>query len=65
MTFFWRSLGFTEKVYGIGSSIFFIGYALFQVNQSLPLDDTIVYMYRRGQHLEIINAVLIDLFFTV
>ena len=25
------SLGFTEKVYGIGSSIFFIGYALFQV----------------------------------
>lgn len=26
-----KSLGFTEKVYGLGSGIFFIGYSLFQV----------------------------------
>ncbi len=26
-----KDLGFTEKVYGLGSGIFFIGYSLFQV----------------------------------
>ena len=30
-----KSLGFTEKVYGLGSGIFFIGYSLFQVCLSL------------------------------
>ncbi|CAL5219790.1 g1695 [Coccomyxa viridis] len=32
-----QSLGFTEKVYGIGSSIFFIGYALFQVPSNIVM----------------------------
>ena len=29
-----KSLGFSEHVYGVGSSVFFIGYALCQVNSS-------------------------------
>jgi hypothetical protein len=27
-----NSLGFTDRVYGLGSGVFFIGYSLFQVN---------------------------------
>ena len=30
-----KSLGFTERVYGLGSGVFFVGYALFQVTQPL------------------------------
>lgn len=28
-----RSLGFTEKVYGMGSGVFFLGYSMFQVRK--------------------------------
>jgi sugar phosphate permease len=30
-----KSLGFTEKVYGLGSGVFFLGYALFQVRKTM------------------------------
>ena len=31
-----KSLGFTERVYGLGSGVFFVGYALFQVTSATP-----------------------------
>ncbi len=41
-----KSLGFTEKVYGLGSGIFFIGYSLFQVCLSMQCSIPLVQTYR-------------------